>query len=190
MKRKLLPVLALPAIGCLLVAGGFVWSGLYNVAADVAHTRPVSALLQTIRQRSIAKRAASVEVPNLTDPVLLRKGAGNYDSMCTACHLAPGMDETEVHKGLYPAPPVFARVEAGDPAQQFWVIKHGIKSTGMPAWGKSVDDQYIWGMVAVLQQLSKLNPEGYRALVVASGGHSHGGDEAQPHEHADDGRQH
>jgi mono/diheme cytochrome c family protein len=183
--RKSMLTLTLLAIAGLLIVGGFIWTGIYNVGADDIHTRPVYALLQTIRQRSITSRASSIEVPDLSDPALIRQGAGNYDSMCTGCHLRPGMEDTELSKGLYPAPPTFAKSAAGNPAHQFWVIKHGIKATGMPAWGKSMDDKYIWGMVAFLQRLPKLAMDEYQVLVASSGGHSHGGGETESHGHAE-----
>jgi mono/diheme cytochrome c family protein len=173
------------AIAGLLIVGGLIWSGIYNVGADDTHTRPVHALLQILRQRSITSRASSIEVPDLSDPALVRQGAGNYDSMCTGCHLAPGVEETELSKGLYPTPPAFSKVAIGNPAYHFWVIKHGIKASGMPAWGKSMEDQYIWGLVAFLQELPKLDMDEYQALVASSTGHSHGGGESEPHGHAD-----
>jgi mono/diheme cytochrome c family protein len=171
----------------------FVQSGLYNVAADVPHTRPVHAMLESLRERSIARHAASVQPPDLEDAELIRQGSGNYDAMCVSCHLAPGVADTELSKGLYPTPPPLAKTGIDHPGEAFWVIKHGIKATGMPAWGKSMEDQYIWGMVAFLQELPKLDEERYRRLVASSGGHSHGGGEtiAKPeaegtlHHHAD-----
>ncbi len=174
-----LAVLGAAAVG---VAAGFVWSGRYNVAADDAHTAPVMSLLQTARERSIAHHAATIEVPDLSDPEMVRQGAGNYAAMCAGCHLAPGMGPTELSRGLYPAPPVLAE-SASDPAHQFWVIKHGIKATGMPAWGPSMEDGYIWGMVAFLQALPALDAPGYAALVASSEGHSHGGGESGDHGH-------
>ncbi|AJG16581.1 hypothetical protein RK21_05073 [Pseudomonas plecoglossicida] len=71
----------------------------------------------------------------------------------------------------------------GDPAAAFWTIKHGIKATGMPAWGKSMGDEYIWGIVAFLDQLPQMNAEQYKALVATSGGHQHGGGESDMHNH-------
>jgi mono/diheme cytochrome c family protein len=159
---------------------GFVWSGVYDIGADAAHTRPVYAGLQALRERSIDTRAAKLQVPaDLADPARIRQGAGNYDAMCTGCHLAPGAEETELSRGLYPKPPKLSR-QTVDPARAFWVIKHGIKASGMPAWGKSMEDEYIWGMVAFLQELPKLDATRYRALVASSGGHSHGGNESAP----------
>lgn len=185
--RKSLLGLGLLGVAGAVVAGGFVWSGIYNIGADDAHTRPVYALLETLRDRSIQHRAQSIDVPDLSDPALIRQGAGNYDAMCTGCHLAPGMAETELSKGLYPAPPAFARAQVSDPAHHFWVIKHGIKASGMPAWGKSMKDEYIWGMVAFLQQLPTLDEAHYKALVASSAGHSHGGGESGEHPHHDSG---
>jgi len=170
-------------------AAGFVWSGLYGIGADDPHTRPVYAVLETLRDRSIDRRARDIAVPDLTDPALLRQGAGNYAAMCAGCHRAPGVDDTELSRGLYPAPPALAVEEPDGPAHQFWAIKHGIKASGMPAWGRSMDDKYIWGMVAFLQELPTLSPEQYHALVESSGGHSHGGGEDH-HEHGVEGDEH
>lgn len=179
----------------LAIAGaGLVWSGLYDVAADRPHSRPVQALLTALRERSIAARAGELQVPDLSDAELIRQGAGNYDAMCSSCHLAPGMSETELSKGLYPAPPRLADTGSTSPARAFWVIKHGIKASGMPAWGKSMADEYVWGMGAFLRLMPTLDAEGYRGLVASSSGHSHGGGAATPadavtHQHAD-GRVH
>ena len=162
-----------------LAIGGFVWSGVYNIGADDEHLRPTYAMLRTMRERSIIRHTRDIKVPNLRDPALIRQGAGNYASMCTGCHLAPGMGETELSKGLYPVPPNFSRMQPLNPAHAFWVTKHGIKASGMPAWGRSMDDEFIWGMVAFLQQLPKLDAAGYQALVASSDGHAHGGGETQ-----------
>lgn len=177
--------IAAVAFASLLIAGAFVWSGIYNIGADDTHTKPVYSMLQMLRERSIAVRADDLQPPNLRDPVRIRQGAGNYEAMCTGCHLGPGMAATELSKGLYPAPPDLSRAGVGDPAQHFWVIKHGIKASGMPAWGKSMNDEYIWNMAAFLQELPKLDAAQYQALVASSGGHSHGGGETEPHGHAD-----
>src|SRR3546814_3504228 len=81
-------VLGVIAIG----AAAFAWSGLYNIAADDQHTRPVYAMLTTFRERSIAARVKDLQLPDVTDPARIRQGAGNYNAMCTGCHLAPGLD--------------------------------------------------------------------------------------------------
>jgi mono/diheme cytochrome c family protein len=177
--RSTLAVLAGSAVVALAGAAAFVWSGLYDVGADVAHTRPVLATLDALRRQSIARHARGLAVPaDLGDAARIRAGAGNYAAMCAACHLAPGVAESELHRGLYPQPPVLWRQAGGDPRQQFWIAKHGIKASGMPAWGRSMDDAALWGVVAFLQQLPRMDAARYHALVASSGGHSHGHGEA------------
>lgn len=164
-----------------IIAGGAIWSGAYNVAADAPHIRPVHALLDIARERSIRTRANRLTVPvGLGTEAQIREGAGNYDAMCVACHLAPGVSRTELSRGLYPAPPDLT-ANTVDQAEAFWVIKHGIKASGMPAWGLSMGDEYIWNMAAFLQELPGLDAKAYHDLVASSGGHSHGGGETNLH---------
>ena len=182
--QKTLLTLGILSSVAVAAVGGFIWSGFYNVAADDPHTAPVYTLLETMRERSIKTRAGRLEVPaDLMDRERIVQGSGNYNAMCMGCHLAPGMDGTEMSRGLYPAPPNLsqATVEA---AEAFWVIKHGIKASGMPAWGESMDDEYIWNMAAFLQELPGLTTEDYQSMVASSGGHDHGGGETEPHDHA------
>jgi mono/diheme cytochrome c family protein len=185
-RKSLLSFLLLFAIAAIL-AVGFLWSGLYDVGADDPHLPPVHAALETLRERSIAVRSRQLAVPALSDRAMIRQGAGNYEAMCSACHLAPGVAATELSRGLYPSPPALARGRLASPAGQFWVIKHGIKASAMPSWGKSMDDQAIWGLVAFLQRLPSLDAAQYHAVVESSEGHSHGPgatSEAHSHQHS------
>lgn len=181
--------LVLASVG-LVGATGVIYFGAVHPGADEPHSALVYRLIETARERAIAVRADDVVVPALGDAAQVKAGAGNYAAMCIGCHLAPGMAPTELSQGLYPAAPALAKVGAADPARAFWIIKHGIKASGMPAWGRSMDDQYIWGLVAFLQKLPTLTPEQYRALVASSGGHSHGGGESMPHDEALPGMDH
>lgn len=188
MKRII--VTAFIVIGALVaVAAVAIFGGVYNIAADEEHSALVYRVLETARERSIAARLTDVSVPDLNEPQRVRRGAGNYDSMCVGCHLSPGAADTELSRGLYPQPPNLTKSADQNPARVFWIIKHGIKSTGMPAWGKSMEDDYIWDMVALLKQLPTMSAVQYAAEVRASGGHSHGGGETMKqegeHEHAE-----
>lgn len=173
-------VISLLALLLLIVVGKavFIWSGAYDIAADEPHWRLTERVMETLRDRSIAARTADIAVPDLDDEALIRAGAGNYDAMCTGCHLKPGLESTEPSKGLYPAPPDLTRKRVENPAAAFWVIKHGIKMSGMPAWGRSMGDEYIWGMVAFIRELPAMPSHRYEALVRESGGHQHGGGES------------
>lgn len=145
-------------------AGIFVYSGIYNIGADDHHTKPVFTVLQTLRDQSIHIRSKDIVVPNLNDPQLILKGAGQYAAMCTSCHLTPGMKDSEVRVGMYPQPPNLSQMRL-DPQDAFWVIKHGIKMSAMPAWGGSHDDATIWSLVAFTQKLPKMTPQEYKDIV-------------------------
>lgn len=163
-------------IGITLLAGGlFIASGIYDVGADSPHTRPVELLLQVLRERSTDAHGDDVRVPPLDDARLIAQGAQHYGAMCDGCHLGPGVADNEFRLGLYPKPPLLYQQQNGEAGEQFWIIKHGIKFTAMPAWGLSHNDQAIWAMVAFLQKLPKLTPEQYAQMT------AHAADE---HEHA------
>ena len=149
----------------LLAIIGFIGAGWYNVGADSPHWKATYALLQFARERSVAYHASDLSVPtNLGDEAVILKGAGQYAAMCTGCHLQPGMTDSEIRPGLYPQPPNLSQLRV-DPREAFWVIKHGIKMSAMPAWGSSNDDATIWSMVAFLQKLPGLTPAEYKAIV-------------------------
>ena len=97
------------------------------------------------------------------------QGAGNYAAMCAGCHLVPGSKGTELSRGLYPEPPDLS-ANAVEPAHAFWVIKHGVKASGMPAWGKSMDDDAIWSLAAFLQKMPNMDEAAYKEMAARSGG--------------------
>jgi mono/diheme cytochrome c family protein len=147
-----------------LLAYAYAWSGLYDIGADVPHESLTYRFLTMVREHSVQRHARHIEVPRLDDPALILRGAGQYAAMCTGCHLAPGMQDSELRAGLYPQPPELSR-QSIDPREAFWVIKHGIKMSGMPAWGATHDDPTIWSMVAFLQKLPGMTPAQYRDIV-------------------------
>ena len=150
---------------CFGVASLAVYSGAFDVAADTPHSQPVYWLLQKIRQYSVAARAADVVPIDLGDAKRIASGAGQYAEMCSSCHLAPGMKRTEISRGLYPRAPELRRGSGLTPAEEFWVVKHGIKMTGMPAWGVTHSDEILWDVVAFLRKMPELAAEEYQALI-------------------------
>jgi len=161
-------------VGLLVLGTGAIAFGFFNVAADAPDSRLTRFVVGLIRERAIDARADDIRVPALDKAKMISEGAGHYDEMCIGCHLAPGMKENEMRPGLNPKPPVLAAIPAEEPAEQFWVVKHGIKMTAMPAWGLTHSDEEIWNIVAFLQKLPKLSPQQYRALVGQAGSfHDH-----------------
>ena len=155
----------------LLAAFIFVWSGVYNIAANEKHWNITSLLLKIVRERSIEARIDDIIVPPLVAQKLIAGGAINYAEMCAQCHLAPGLESSELYEGLYPQPPIFYKRDNSvhEPEEMFWVIKNGIKLTAMPAWEKSHSDEQIWELVAFILAIEKMSPEDYKNISKANG---------------------
>lgn len=170
--RRHLPSATFVLVIMLVIAGFagiFIYTGIYNIGADDPHSKFVYMTMDKLRERAIAHHAKDIVAPaDLNDPKRISAGAGLYDEMCTSCHLGPGLEKSEMSQGLYPEAPELATGNDHTPAQEFWIIKHGVKLSAMPAWGKTHDDQLIWDMVAFIRQLPKMSPEQYRTAVASA----------------------
>lgn len=177
---KLLLISAVIVIMGLLA---FAYSGIYNVAADSGHSGPVAWFMQTVRERSIAVRAADLVVPaGLDEHQRIAAGAGHYKDMCAGCHGFPGRQPSSA---FGPAPPALYE-HAVDADEAFWVIRHGIKMTAMPSH-LDHSDQENWDTVAFVRALPEMTPDDYQAIT-ADAEHSH--DDQQSHEHQPAGEEH
>lgn len=169
-----------------LAAVGFAWSGLYNVAATDTHWPVTRWLLETTVRRSVARQADGIVAPKLGAREQWLAGINDYEAMCSGCHTPPGSAPSAMAQGMYPSPPDLARAaEHMDAAELFWVTKHGIKASGMPAWGATHDDEALWQIVALVEQLPDMTGERYQRLKDAAKGrgghHGNGGGDAHSH---------
>ena len=174
MKAFFWGILTLIIIG---IIGGaiFIWSGFYNVAADVPHYQLTFWILDAARERSVEVHSQGITPPSLKDQKLINLGFPHFHETCQLCHGAPGISRTEFAEGLYPNPPSLRSNDVqGDlsDAELFWVVKHGLKMTGMPSFGETHTEEQIWGIIAFLRRLPELTPEDYQAMV-KSGMNSH-----------------
>ena len=176
LKTILLTILVL-----LVIGAGLVFSGSIDVGADTPHSRLAQWLLSTARARSVASAARGIESVDLEDPALIAMGAAHYVEMCTQCHLAPGMKDSETRTGLNPQPPDLTQGTGRmKDAELFWIVKHGIRMTGMPAWGLTHSDRMIWAMVAFVKKLPTMTPEQYEALIPAEARGMHHDEDGPP----------
>ena len=158
------------AVAGLIGAAVFVYSGAYNVAATRAHWQPMYWLLQITALRSISRRARDIAVPDLSDDAKITRGLQLFQSYCVECHGGPGVAPADFAKGLEPgAPPLAQTAREWQPAELYWVVRHGIKMTAMPAWQYRMADADLWAVVAFLRRLPELSPSDYRALVQQHG---------------------
>jgi cytochrome c553 len=153
-------VVAVP-LAAVLVA----WSGVYNVAASSGHLVITDMFLRFGMENSVRARAPDVTPPALDNPDLIRLGAGHYHSGCAYCHGAPGIPIPTVAGSMLPPPPDLKdRVGEWTDQELFWIVKHGIKYAGMPAWPTQQRNDEVWTLTAFLRALPGLDPAGYRAL--------------------------
>jgi len=177
-------VLTIVIVLLVLIAGTilYAYSGVYNIAATVPHWRATLLYIETLRDRSIEVHSDQVRVPNLDDAKFEKAGFPHYHEMCRLCYGAPAYAPLEFSEGLYPVPPKMTsghiQEELSD-AQIYWIVKHGLKMTGMPAFGPTHEEEQLWGLVAMVKTIPRMTPEQYRQRVgetdsEGKAGHGHG----------------
>jgi mono/diheme cytochrome c family protein len=159
-------VVAAVALSALAGAGALVLqSGLYDISATDQHLAPTYRLLDTAMRRSVQRRAAQITVPPLDDERRVASGLAHFRAHCVVCHGAPGIAPAPFALGMTPTPASLVHTaRAWQPAEMYWVIRQGIKMTGMPAWEFRLADEEMWSIVAFLRRLPALSPEQYQAL--------------------------
>lgn len=170
------------AVLLLTVAGAFafIYAGVYDVAANQPHWPITYWAMETIRKQSVKVRASDiVPPPRLIDDGRVLAGTEHYAAHCASCHGAPGVPRSDLAKRLYPLPADLTHAaDRYTPGQLFWILKNGIKMSGMPSWMDHSDDE-LWATVAFLERLPPMKEADYAKLVMASlayggGQHSHG----------------
>jgi mono/diheme cytochrome c family protein len=157
----------------LLVAGGLaiLYSGAYDVGATEPHTPLARWILDAGKRRSIEARADEVAVPAQLAQLDMRQGLAHFREACVICHGAPGIERSEAGLGLQPPAPKLEDVASQwEERELFWIVKNGIRMTGMPAFGPTHNDAEIWAIVALIQKLPGMAPEDYRQLDGTSSG--------------------
>ncbi|RBP40007.1 cytochrome c [Eoetvoesiella caeni] len=152
---------------CVAVAaaGGalVVYTGVYDVGATTQHTAFVFQLLETSLRRSVKLRTADVPEPGLDDANRVESGFRIFREHCVQCHGAPGIAPQPFALGLTPTPAsLVASAQEWSPAEIHWIIRNGIKMSGMPAWQYRMDDKEIWDVVAFMKVLPTLTPADYK----------------------------
>ena len=162
-----LAVLSAVVVGAALLLGSV---DAYDVAATTPHARPVAWILREGMEHSIRKQARAVSIPedvDLQDPALAERAIGHYSVACASCHAAPGQPRAP-WMVLYPEPADLTQSEVvsqWSDAELYWVIKHGVKDTGMIALGPTHAEEDLWAVSAFVRQLPAMSAERYQQLV-------------------------
>ena len=161
-------------LGFLLTVGPallLLTLGSLNVAATKDPGPVEMKIMPWVRDRSIHKRAAAVSNPFAHDPAVLPLGMEFYRESCVMCHGAPEVDVTAFAEGLNPAPPPLEDEEILrlSDGEIFWVIKNGIRMTGMPAFEDAYESEEVWQIVAYVRHLPEITEEEVDYLRFAAG---------------------
>ena len=172
MRTAQLVLLTLLTLACIALAAAVavVGGGLYNVAASQQHWQPVYSLMETAMRQSVRLRARGIEPPvPLDDPRLLVRGAACFRDKCVQCHGAPGVAQESIGKSMQPLPgPLVDAVHRWKPRELYWVTRHGIRMSGMPAWQFHLADEDLWAVVAFLEKLPAMSPAQYAQAAAPS----------------------
>ncbi|MBB4054065.1 mono/diheme cytochrome c family protein [Devosia subaequoris] len=150
----------------LLGAGMFVvYSGGYNVAASEEHRSLVRWALDTNFHRSVENNARGITAPETITSQMVAEGGEHYKKTCAYCHAGPDGERAEWANGMRPLPPALSEAAAEwEINEVFWLAKHGVRLSGMPAFGETHDDQALWNIAAFVKTLPALAPEEYEGI--------------------------
>ena len=133
--------------------------GLIPASADGTHSRLEARIMPAVLHASIARHASSETNPVPLNEDTLKAGVDTYKAMCARCHSTPDGEASVYGQSFYPpAPKLPEGMSQYTDSQLFWVIKHGIRNTGMPGWGSMLSDQEIWQVVSLLKNSQDLPP--------------------------------
>ena len=150
-----------------LVGAAVVVGGAYNVAATEQHTQPMYTLLETAMHSAVRRRARDVVVPpGLDAPERVLRGAACYRDRCVQCHGGPGVASDAIGMAMQPVPgSLIGAARVWRASELYWITRHGIKMSGMPAWQQHLSEAELWAVVAFVQRLPALTPSAYGELV-------------------------
>jgi thiosulfate dehydrogenase len=152
----------------LLVAlvGGYLYvkKGYIDFGADQQPSFLERHFAMTAVDASTDRRAPDVKNPVSPTEENLVAGAQLYVNHCAGCHGVPSNRDGQFGKSFFPTVPAFFKDAPDMPENQnFYIVEHGVRWSGMPAWNQTLSDAQVWQLVTFMSNIEKLPP---RALSV------------------------
>ena len=156
------------AAGALVTIGLIVCAGLGYVVTTGLRAAPQPSAAEAVMARRVralaVPRAVAARVnPVSLSPDVLAEGLAHYADHCASCHAADGSGKTDLGTGLFPkAPDMRERATQNlTDGELFYVIEHGVRFTGMPAWstGTPEGEAASWQLVRVIRHLPRMTAE-------------------------------
>jgi mono/diheme cytochrome c family protein len=111
---------------------------------------------------SVKRHAKRIAAPPTVSAAQVREGFCVYEAHCVACHGAASVARQRWADGMEPQPPyILDATEKFTPTELFWIVRNGIKMTGMPSWRDTLTDAQLWEVVAWLEASRRLPPQTY-----------------------------
>lgn len=115
-----------------------------------------TAIANRARGWYINRGARHVPSPNVADNAAsVTAGDGLYGMECASCHGSDGHKPTPIGQSMYPRVPSLSSpaVQSLSDQELFWVIKNGIRLSGMPGFGRINTDDEIWQLTYYVRSL-------------------------------------
>jgi len=144
-----------------LIGGYFFISGGYFPAnADGKPPAVEKWMARTSLHAALKREAPQTANPAAFNDQNLIAGIKFYAVNCAVCHGASDGMASHIAKGLYQHAPQLAKhgVEDDPEGETFWLVKHGIRLTGMPSFGSALTDEEIWQITLFLKHMDSLTP--------------------------------
>ena len=120
-------------------------------------------LARSMRRLAMPRTARAAKNPIALSEQVLSEGRAHFADHCAMCHGNDGRGETKIGRNLYPKAPDMASsaTQSLSDGELFYIIKNGIRLTGMPAWGEDTreDDRESWQLVHFIRHLPRINQE-------------------------------
>jgi mono/diheme cytochrome c family protein len=145
----------------VLVLGGlgFAMLGFFPTNANVAPPRWEHRLANASMDASMERHAPRVTNPVPPTDQNLIDGMKLYTMNCALCHGALDRKPAALGNSFYPPVPNLISDPPDDPEWHiFYTIRTGVRYTGMPSWEKTLTEQEMWKITALLSHLDKLPP--------------------------------
>jgi cytochrome c5 len=133
-------------------------TGMINMGADQTPGKLERTLAGIAKDRSISAHKSSDSNPLHNDAATLASGLVLFRENCVMCHGAPGIAAAPFAKGLNPHAPSLNKGQRDDPDDEtFWIVKHGMRITGMPAIDTARTNEDVWKLVTFVHHLPDLS---------------------------------
>ncbi len=116
-----------------------------------------------LRQLAVPSAARNMENPVAPTGEALSEARAHFADHCALCHANDGRGQTQIGQSFYPKAPDMASptTQSLSDGELFYIIKHGIRLTAMPAWGKDTPehDRKSWKLVHFIRHLPEITRE-------------------------------